>query len=111
MRIRLIRQLMLATDDSGRVSLSDVEQKLRDLGSNAQSLATDAAPPMIGGWWPPGWSPWLLSTCWAAGAAVGGLRCSRSVASDDARPGAGLSCVAISIVGRASWCGAAFGRA
>jgi len=44
MRIRLIRQLMLATDDSGRVSLSDVEQKLRDLGSNAQSLATDAAP-------------------------------------------------------------------
>ena len=49
MRIRLIRQLMLATDDSGRVSLSDVEQKLRDLGSNAQSLATDAAPPMIGG--------------------------------------------------------------
>ena len=48
MRIRLIRQLMLATDDSGRVSLSDVEQKLRELGSNAQSLATDAAPPAIG---------------------------------------------------------------
>jgi hypothetical protein len=48
MRIRLVRQLLLATDDSGRVSLSDVEQKLRELGSNAQSLATDAAPPAIG---------------------------------------------------------------
>ena len=48
MRIRLIRQLMLATDDSGRVSLSDVEHKLRELTSNAQSLATDAAPPAIG---------------------------------------------------------------
>ena len=44
----LVRQLPLATDDSGRVSLSDVEQKLRDLGANAQSLATDAAPPAIG---------------------------------------------------------------
>ncbi len=48
MRIGLVRQLLLATDDSGRVSLSDVEQKLRELGSNAQSLATDAAPPAIG---------------------------------------------------------------
>jgi hypothetical protein len=44
----LVQQLPLATDDSGRVSLSDVEQKLRDLGANAQSLATDAAPPAIG---------------------------------------------------------------
>ncbi len=44
----LVRQLPLATDDSGRVSLSDVEQKLRELGANAQSLATDAAPPAIG---------------------------------------------------------------
>jgi hypothetical protein len=48
MRIRLVRQLLLATDDSGRVSLSDVEHKLRELTSNAQSLATDAAPPAIG---------------------------------------------------------------
>ncbi len=48
MTVRLVRQLLLATDDSGRVSLSDVEQKLRELGSNAQSLATDAAPPAIG---------------------------------------------------------------
>ncbi len=44
----LVQQLPLETDDSGRVSLSDVEQKLRDLGANAQSLATDAAPPAIG---------------------------------------------------------------
>ena len=48
MTVRLVRKLPLATDDSGRVSLSDVEQKLRELGSNAQSLATDAAPPAIG---------------------------------------------------------------
>ena len=48
MTVHLVRQLLLATDDSGRVSLSDVEQKLRELGSNAQSLATDAAPPAIG---------------------------------------------------------------
>jgi len=45
MRIRLIRQLMLATDDSGRVSLSDVEQKLRDLGSNAQSFGDRCRTP------------------------------------------------------------------
>ena len=49
MMIRLMRQSLLATDDPGRVSLSDVEQKLRELTSNAQSLATDAAPPVIGG--------------------------------------------------------------
>jgi hypothetical protein len=48
MSIHLVRQLLLATDDSGRVSLSDVEHKLRELTSNAQSLATDAAPPAIG---------------------------------------------------------------
>ena len=48
MTVHLVRQLLLATDDSGRVSLSDVEQKLRELGSNARSLATDAAPPAIG---------------------------------------------------------------
>jgi hypothetical protein len=48
MSIRLIRQLLMAPDDSGRVSLSDVEQKLRDLGGATGSLANDAAPPMIG---------------------------------------------------------------
>ena len=48
MTIRLVRQLLLAPDDSGPVKLSDVEKKLRELGSNAQSLATDAAPPAIG---------------------------------------------------------------
>jgi len=30
------------------VKLSDVEQKLRELGTNAQSLAKDAAPPVVG---------------------------------------------------------------
>ncbi|MGA2803067.1 MAG: hypothetical protein ABSF89_01575 [Acidimicrobiales bacterium] len=48
MRIRLVRQLLLATEDPGRVKLSDVEQKLRELGTNAQSLASDAAPSAIG---------------------------------------------------------------
>jgi hypothetical protein len=48
MSIRLARQLLLASEDPGRVKLSDVEDKLRELGSNAQSLASDAAPPAIG---------------------------------------------------------------
>lgn len=48
MGIRLLRRLLLAPDASGRVSLSDVEQKLRDLGGSAGSLASDAAPPAIG---------------------------------------------------------------
>jgi hypothetical protein len=50
MSIRLIRQLLLAPDESsGRVSLSDVEQKLRQLGGSAESMAGDAAKPLIGG--------------------------------------------------------------
>jgi hypothetical protein len=44
----MVRQMLLASEDSGRVSLSDVENKLRDLGSSAESLASDAAPPTIG---------------------------------------------------------------
>jgi hypothetical protein len=48
MSMRLIRLLLLAPDEPGRVSLSDVEQKLRDLGGSASSLASDAAPPAIG---------------------------------------------------------------
>jgi hypothetical protein len=49
MSIRLVRQLLLAPDkSSGRVSLSDVEQKLRDLGGSTQALASDAARPAIG---------------------------------------------------------------
>ena len=46
--IRLVRQLLLAPEDSGPVKLSDVEKKLRELGSSAGSLASDAAPPAIG---------------------------------------------------------------
>ncbi len=49
MSIRQVRQLLLAADDSsGRVSLADVEKKLRELGDTAESLATDAVPPAIG---------------------------------------------------------------
>jgi hypothetical protein len=49
MSIRLVRQLLLAPDESsGRVSLSDVEQKLRDLGGSTQAWAGDAAKPAIG---------------------------------------------------------------
>ncbi len=46
--VRLLRQLLLERAEPGRVSLSDVEQKLRDLGGSAGSLASDAAPPAIG---------------------------------------------------------------
>jgi len=47
-RIGLVRQLLASPDDSERVSLSDVEDKLRDLGASTKSLASDAAPPAIG---------------------------------------------------------------
>ncbi|MGD1012432.1 MAG: hypothetical protein ABR925_07880 [Acidimicrobiales bacterium] len=46
--MRLFQQMMLTSEDSERVSLSDVENKLRDLGTSAESLAKDAAPPTIG---------------------------------------------------------------
>ena len=50
MSIRLARRLLLGADDSsGRVSLSDVEEKLRQLGGSAETLASDAARPLIGG--------------------------------------------------------------
>ena len=48
MSIRLVRHLLLANDESWRVTLSDVENKLRDLGGSTESLVTDAAPPAIG---------------------------------------------------------------
>jgi len=49
MSIRLARQLLLAANDSsGRVTLGDVEKKLREIGDTAESLATDAVPPAIG---------------------------------------------------------------
>jgi hypothetical protein len=48
MSIRLVRHLLLANDESRRVTLSDVENKLRDLGGSTESLVTDAAPPAIG---------------------------------------------------------------
>ena len=49
MSIRLARQLLLAADgSSGRVSLADVEKKLRELGGTAESIVADAAPPAIG---------------------------------------------------------------
>jgi len=49
MSIRIARQLLLARDESGRVSLSDLENKLRDLGGAAESMATDNVRPAIGG--------------------------------------------------------------
>ena len=48
MTIRLVRHLLLANDESRRVTLSDVENKFRDLGGSTESLVTDAAPPAIG---------------------------------------------------------------
>ena len=46
--IRLVRHLLLAQDEPRRVTLSDVEDKLRSLGGSTESLVSDAAPPMIG---------------------------------------------------------------
>lgn len=49
MSIRLVRLLLGAPDESsGRVSLSDVEQKLRELGGSTQAMASDAAKPALG---------------------------------------------------------------
>ncbi|MGA3215912.1 MAG: hypothetical protein ABSD97_09540 [Acidimicrobiales bacterium] len=48
MTMRLVRHLLLANDEARRVTLSDVENKLRDLGGSTESLVTDAAPPAIG---------------------------------------------------------------
>ncbi|MGA2530874.1 MAG: hypothetical protein ABSG36_17165 [Acidimicrobiales bacterium] len=48
MTIRLVRHLLLAQDEPRRVTLSDVEDKLRSLGGNTESLVKDAAPPAIG---------------------------------------------------------------
>jgi uncharacterized protein (DUF2062 family) len=48
MTIRLVRHLWLAQEESRRVTLSDVEDKLRSLSGSTESLVKDAAPPMIG---------------------------------------------------------------
>jgi hypothetical protein len=48
MTIRLVRHLLMAQDEPRRVTLSDVEDKLRSLGGSTESLVSDAAPPMIG---------------------------------------------------------------
>ncbi|MGD0943890.1 MAG: hypothetical protein ABR972_06385 [Acidimicrobiales bacterium] len=48
MTIRLVRHLLLASDASRPVTLSDVEDKLRDVGGSAESLVKAPAPPVIG---------------------------------------------------------------
>lgn len=48
MTLRLIRLLLLAEEEQRRVTLSDVEDKLRRLGGSAESVVTSAAPPAIG---------------------------------------------------------------
>jgi hypothetical protein len=48
MMIGLVRQLLLAADEPERVELSDVEEKLRQLGGSAESLVKESAPPIIG---------------------------------------------------------------
>lgn len=48
MTLRLIRLLLLAEEQPRRVTLSDVEDKLRSLGGSAESAVTRAAPPLIG---------------------------------------------------------------
>jgi hypothetical protein len=48
MTVRLLRQLLLASEEPRRVTLSDVEDKLRSLGGSTESLVKDAAPPAIG---------------------------------------------------------------
>jgi hypothetical protein len=44
----MVRHLLVVSEEPGRVSLSDVEKKLRDLSGSAESLVSDAAPPTIG---------------------------------------------------------------
>jgi hypothetical protein len=48
MTISLVRHLLLAQDEPRRVTLSDVEDKLRSLKGSTESVVSDAAPPMIG---------------------------------------------------------------
>jgi len=49
MSIRLVRRLLLAPDESsGRVSLTDVEGKLRELSGTTQALASEVAKPTLG---------------------------------------------------------------
>jgi hypothetical protein len=48
MTTRLLRQLLLASEEPRRVTLSDVESKLRSLGGSTESLVKDAAPSAVG---------------------------------------------------------------
>lgn len=48
MTFRLVRYLLMAEDEPRRVTLSDVEDKLRRLGGSTESLVTDAKTPTIG---------------------------------------------------------------
>jgi len=48
MTFRLVRYLLLAEDEPRRVTLSDVEDKLRRLGGSTESLVTGAGPPTVG---------------------------------------------------------------
>ncbi|MGO9581802.1 MAG: hypothetical protein ACLP36_03245 [Acidimicrobiales bacterium] len=48
MTIRLVRHLLLASDASRPVTLSDVEDKLREVGGSAESLVKAPAQPVIG---------------------------------------------------------------
>jgi len=48
MTVRLLGQLLLASEEPRRVTLSDVEDKLRSLGGSTESLVKDVAPPAIG---------------------------------------------------------------
>jgi hypothetical protein len=48
MTIRLVRHLLLASDASRPVTLSDVEDKLREVGGSAESLVKAPASPVIG---------------------------------------------------------------
>lgn len=48
MTVHLARQLLLASEEPRRVTLSDVEDKMRSLGGSTESLVKDAAAPTIG---------------------------------------------------------------
>jgi len=48
MTTRLVRQLLLASEEPRRVTLSEVENKLRSLGGSTESLVKDAAAPTVG---------------------------------------------------------------
>ncbi len=102
MTIRLLGQLLLASEEPRRVTLSDVEDKLRSLGGSTESLVKDAAPLLSARSWPAAWPRWLRCTCSAAVGDGGGHRCSRYAGCEKRRPGLGERCVATLIAGPAS---------